>query len=926
MTPTRVLLCRVPPLPVAGADTSAARGAQASAKLDTDLLRSLLLLLHGSPEPQQIGLELWRTTTSLVRWMVTLDRPDLSEAQVQQMWAGMVPGGDLLPLDDPLVGIAPGMSLAWADCGLALDAAYPLLQVSDTEGDPMAPIVGGMTPLAGVDRLGIQVLLTRPPHSWQRRVKRHVDLWHDRATGADASPTLREIPRLMQAKVGQPGAMVVLRVIAVADDPAMAIKQRDTMLAVLDSYRRSYHDRDQTWQVWRQGDGRAAAPRLRPILRREVPMRQRRIPVPPPWAARPPAVLVPTELAAVWHLPTSRYRALADTRPNTYLPPDARLLGWRTDDPVPIDAETVPLDERRIRLGIGRGPDGTERFLCVPFGSFRMHTQVPAATGTGKSHDAKNVVGEMLRIGAGFVLTDFKGDMVTDVIKMIPPEREGMVAVFDPTDLEYPVGLNLLDPTLLQSGTHLDFLVSQLEDTIASMDEGWDKAVGMQQFVRWGGKAMMEGERTPTFAHLWTFFANATYRGQVVAQVRDLQTKLWWDRTFPALNEQQKGSLQALQRRLDPFLTNSIVRRICNQPTTTIPFRTMLDQRGIILAKLPVELIGPREGSTLAVLLINLILAAAFSRQQLPEAERELCVLMVDEFQEAVGRGDPQAFRTVLERMRSFGLGGMFMHQFNAQLPAPVLEAVLSNVQNRRILSARGADAGIWAKQYPDSGLTSSDWAAIPRREEGYLSASVHGAETNLCTFKPTTLWSYQPATVLPIDADWQTLLAPAANAADQAMDERIALVRRMDRADALQLLMQGPDDQWAAFKARLEAHRSYQRAEILRRPGLIPNQADRIKWLSRLRFARPDWVVQVDLERLMVAFPRDEDAPAPKRGGGGRPARQEGPPAAVSVHHAGRSVLARSIPAHTDDAATVTTRYVEHILDTFVPRSTNDD
>lgn len=47
--------------------------------------------------------------------------------------------------------------------------------------------------------------------------------------------------------------------------------------------------------------------------------------------------------------------------------------------------------------------------------------------------------------GRGFALLDPHGDLVDNILKYIPEHRKKDVVIFDPTDLNFPVGFNPLE-------------------------------------------------------------------------------------------------------------------------------------------------------------------------------------------------------------------------------------------------------------------------------------------------------------------------------------------------------------------------------------------------------------------------------------------------------------------------------------------------
>lgn len=66
-------------------------------------------------------------------------------------------------------------------------------------------------------------------------------------------------------------------------------------------------------------------------------------------------------------------------------------------------------------------------------------------TGTGKSTLLANLIIQDISAGRGVVVLDPKGDLVGEVLTRVPEERHRDVLVIDPSQSDFPVGLNLLD-------------------------------------------------------------------------------------------------------------------------------------------------------------------------------------------------------------------------------------------------------------------------------------------------------------------------------------------------------------------------------------------------------------------------------------------------------------------------------------------------
>src|SRR5258706_12754790 len=74
----------------------------------------------------------------------------------------------------------------------------------------------------------------------------------------------------------------------------------------------------------------------------------------------------------------------------------------------------------------------------------RHHLYAIGKSGSGKTTLLRNMIIQDIEAGRGVGIIDPHGDLATDLLDHIPPSRIEDVAVFNPADMEHPVGLNLL--------------------------------------------------------------------------------------------------------------------------------------------------------------------------------------------------------------------------------------------------------------------------------------------------------------------------------------------------------------------------------------------------------------------------------------------------------------------------------------------------
>src|SRR5260221_14380155 len=75
----------------------------------------------------------------------------------------------------------------------------------------------------------------------------------------------------------------------------------------------------------------------------------------------------------------------------------------------------------------------------------RRHMYIIGRTGTGKSEFLKDMILQDIRNGEGLAFLDPHGDAIEDILLRIPPERAEDVILFDPSDTERPMGLNIME-------------------------------------------------------------------------------------------------------------------------------------------------------------------------------------------------------------------------------------------------------------------------------------------------------------------------------------------------------------------------------------------------------------------------------------------------------------------------------------------------
>src|SRR5437899_10641211 len=101
------------------------------------------------------------------------------------------------------------------------------------------------------------------------------------------------------------------------------------------------------------------------------------------------------------------------------------------------DNRITPIAETNFR--------GLRRRFGIKRADRRAHMYIIGKTGTGKSTLIANLARQDILHGEGFALLDPHGDLVEQVLKFVPEERQGDLVYFNVPDTAHPLAFNPLE-------------------------------------------------------------------------------------------------------------------------------------------------------------------------------------------------------------------------------------------------------------------------------------------------------------------------------------------------------------------------------------------------------------------------------------------------------------------------------------------------
>jgi len=365
------------------------------------------------------------------------------------------------------------------------------------------------------------------------------------------------------------------------------------------------------------------------------------------------------------------------------------------------------MDKHIIELGTRRYWGDPVHFGIAPHDQ-RHHIYVIGKTGSGKTTLLRNMIIQHIAQGHGVGVIDPHGDMAEELLDHVPPTRADHLVYFNPADIDFPIGLNLLANVPLKE-RHL--VVSGIIEAFKSL---WRDSWGprLEYILRNAITALMECQNT-TLLGVNRLLTDDDYRRWVVNQVRDPFIRDYWQKEYESYDPRfQREAIAPIQNKVGQFLLTPVLRNILGQVRNRVDFRFMMDDKRLFIANLSKGRLGHDKSNLLGSLLVTQFQLAAMSRASQPEENRRDFYLFIDEFQNF----STDAFASILAEARKYRLCLTLSHQYIDQLSLPVRQAVFGNVGTLIAFRVGHTDAEVLQKEFGNT-FQASTMADLDRYE-----------------------------------------------------------------------------------------------------------------------------------------------------------------------------------------------------------------
>lgn len=383
------------------------------------------------------------------------------------------------------------------------------------------------------------------------------------------------------------------------------------------------------------------------------------------------------ELTSFFHFPNTQLEA-----------PKVKFLKAKPASPPPnLPREGIILGKNVYR--------GEETLVRLRDDDRRRHLYTVGQTGTGKTALLQELIRQDVEAGHGVAVIDPHGDLAEGVLSVVPPARADDVIYFDPADLERPMGLNMLE---WRTEEQKDFAVQEMIRIFEKLFPPEIIGPMFEHNMRNAMLTLMADPQDPgTIVEIPRIFTDENFVKKYLAKVTDPLVRSFWEKEMAKTTEFHKSEMLGyLVSKVGRFVENATLRNIIGQAHSSFNLREAMDQGKIFVANLSKGRVGEVNASLLGLILVSKMQMAALGRADMPEAERRDFYLYIDEFQNFT----TDSIATILSEARKYRLDLTIAHQFIAQLPDEIREAVFGNVGSLVSLRVGPKDAEFLVKQF----------------------------------------------------------------------------------------------------------------------------------------------------------------------------------------------------------------------------------
>ena len=582
-----------------------------------------------------------------------------------------------------------------AEIVLKKSFALPVKTYQQLESDPINSITNSLSKLAKDEGAMLQILLRPESNKWQDKAKKLAeDIYNDKkpddmsfkallkdvfkifSSSGDKpkepkkmTPLTEEVVKAIETKSHRVGYDVVIRIVTSAETKFSA---SNLLQNILNSFVQFAHPRMNAFE------------RNKKIHKKDSLISAIMRVFPSYVLGRKKMILSTDEIASIFHPPHHKFNK-------------STAIKWQNYKLAP-PPENLPEEGMLLGTTFYRGVRKDVRIKNED--RFR-HFYIIGQTGTGKSTILQTMIKQDFRAGNGICVMDPHGELANDVLPFIPRERADDVIIFNPSDTERPLGLNMLEA---ESDEERELIALDAMNMMIKLFGPEIFGPRIQDYFRNGVLTLMYDPEGGALTDIVNLFVNKDFQKKKREHVQNPIIKSWWDNTFDNMGDREKQEMiPYFAAKFGQFITNSTMRNIIGQTKSSFDFGKIMQERKILLVNLSKGLIGDTNAELLGMIIVSKLQIAALRRQRMEKSQRQDFFCYIDEFQNFV----TESIESILSEARKYRLGMVLAHQYIDQLEKKSLGgatqlkgAIFGNVGNILSYKIGEVDAEFMAKVF----------------------------------------------------------------------------------------------------------------------------------------------------------------------------------------------------------------------------------
>jgi len=318
-------------------------------------------------------------------------------------------------------------------------------------------------------------------------------------------------------------------------------------------------------------------------------------------------------------------------------------------------------------IGMANYADSKQVICISPDIRFR-NTHLIASQGLGKSTVMEHMALYDLNGGAGIAILDPHGDLVSELLHLIPKnclERTIYLSWNDPN------WVPLWNPVKTLPNQDITRTTDEIVSAIKHVVQGWGDR--LENFLRHAVFALLHLD-SATFLDISNLLRkNSKESRQLIEEILNIvdneTSRLFWKNDFPKYTNQD---LSPPQHKLSKLLMSGNVSAMFSQPENRINFREIMDTGKILLVDLSGP--GPETQALLGSFILSLFHIATLSRSDIPRDSRKDFHIYCDEAHKFL----TTSFKDLIPESRKFRVSLTLAHQYLKQFEPDMRDAILT--------------------------------------------------------------------------------------------------------------------------------------------------------------------------------------------------------------------------------------------------------